>query len=127
MDYARTELERVLYAAAEMHDCDVTLRVISESPRADSDAELRDLIGSVARGSRSVDTVVPEQEFGWSEDVTYLMERVQGNGGLASYLLVGADHPTGHHTPTFDVDERSLGVGVEVIAETIAEIGRRRP
>ncbi|SDX70091.1 amidohydrolase [Halopenitus persicus] len=127
MEYARTELERVLYAAAEMHDCDVTLRVISESPRADSDPELRELIGAVARGIPSVDTVVPEQEFGWSEDVTYLMERVQENGGLASYLLVGTDHPTDHHTPTFDVDERSLDVGVEVIAETIAEIGRRRP
>jgi len=33
MEYTRTELERVCYAAAEMHDCDVTPRVISESPR----------------------------------------------------------------------------------------------
>ncbi|SEH47290.1 aminobenzoyl-glutamate utilization protein A [Halopenitus malekzadehii] len=127
MEYTRTELERVLYAAAEMHDCDVTLRVISESPRIDSDPELRDLIGAVARGITSVDTVVPEREFGGSEDVTYLMERVQANGGLAAYLLVGTDHPTDHHTPTFDVDERSLDIGVEVIAEAASEIARRRP
>ncbi|WP_394739666.1 amidohydrolase [Natronococcus roseus] len=125
MEYMRTELERVLYAAAEMHDCDVTPRVISESPRADSHPALRDLIGSVAREVEGVERVVPSTEFGVSEDVTYLMNRVQDHGGLASYLLVGTDHPTNHHTPTFDVDERSLEIGVGVLSETITELSRR--
>ncbi|ELY53504.1 amidohydrolase [Natronococcus amylolyticus DSM 10524] len=125
MEYMRTELERVLYAAAEMHDCDVTPRVISESPRADSHPALRELIGSVAREVEGVDRVVPSTEFGVSEDVTYLMNRVQDRGGLASYLLVGTDHPTNHHTPTFDVDERSLEIGVGVLSETITELSRR--
>ncbi|MFC6614061.1 amidohydrolase [Halopenitus salinus] len=127
MEYARTELERVFYAAAEMHDCDVTQRMMSESPRIDSDPELRDLIGSVASTVPWVDTVISEQEFGASEDVTFLMERVQENGGLASYLIVGADHPTNHHTPTFDVDERCLEIGVDVVSSAIEEISRRRP
>ncbi|WP_293026703.1 amidohydrolase [Natronococcus sp.] len=125
MEYMRTELERVLYAAAEMHDCDVTPRVISESPRADSHPALRELIESVAREVEGVDRVIPSTEFGVSEDVTYLMNRVQNGGELASYLLVGTDHPTNHHTPTFDIDERSLEIGVGVLSETIAELSRR--
>ena len=52
-------------------------------------------------------------------DYTYLMERVQANGGLAAYLLVGTDHPTDHHTPTFDVDERSLAIGVDVLSRAV--------
>ncbi|AEH39194.1 amidohydrolase [Halopiger xanaduensis] len=125
MEYMRTELERVCYAAAEMHDCDVTLRVTSESPRADSHPALRDLIERTARGVAGVERVVPTTEFGVSEDVTYLMNRVQDSGGLASYLLVGTDHPTNHHTPTFDIDEQSLEIGVDVLTETAVELSQR--
>ncbi|SEH15921.1 aminobenzoyl-glutamate utilization protein A [Natronorubrum sediminis] len=126
MEYTRTELERVCYAAAEMHDCDVTPRVISESPSVDSDPELRDLVGSVARRTDGVDRVVDTAELGASEDATYLMERVQESGGLATYVLVGTDHPTNHQTPTFDVDEESLEIGVSVLTEAALECERHR-
>ncbi|ELY57897.1 amidohydrolase [Natronococcus jeotgali] len=125
MEYMRTELERVCYAAAEMHDCDVTPRVVSESPRADSHPALRELVEGVARDVDGVDRVIPSTEFGVSEDVTYLMNRVQDRGGLASYLLVGTDHPTNHHTPTFDIDEDSLEIGAAVLSRTILELSRR--
>ncbi|WP_226039172.1 amidohydrolase [Natrinema sp. DC36] len=127
MEYTRTELERVCYAAAEMHDCDVTPRMISESPRVDSHPALRDLVGNVAWEIEGVDRVIPSEEFGVSEDVTYLMQRVQDEGGLASYVLVGTDHPTSHHTPTFDIDEESLEIGVTLLTETATELSRRRP
>jgi aminobenzoyl-glutamate utilization protein A len=55
------------------------------------------------------------------------MERVQEDGGLATYLVVGTDHPTSHHTPTFDVDERSLPVGVEVLTGAIEAVAEGRP
>ncbi len=127
MEYTRTELERVLYAAAEMHDCDVTPRVISESPSVESDPTLRDLVGEVARATQYVHEVVETAAFNASEDATYLMERVQNDGGLASYVLVGTDHPTNHQTPTFDVDEASLEIGVAVLTDAVLECGRRRP
>jgi len=55
------------------------------------------------------------------------MERVQDEGGLATYMIVGTDHPTSHHTPTFDVDEASLQHGVDVLVGTIRELERRHP
>jgi len=74
-----------------------------------------------------VERVVPSYELGVSEDATYLMQRVQDDGGLASYVLVGTDHPTNHHTPTFDVDERSLDIGVSLLTETALQLSRQRP
>ena len=124
-EYAKTEFERTVYAAAEMHDCDAHFRVVSESPRADSDPELRDFVADVARGVEGVETVTPAADFGASEDATFLMQRVQASGGQATYLIVGTDHPTSHHTPTFDVDESSIGVGVDVLTETVRRLGRR--
>jgi aminobenzoyl-glutamate utilization protein A len=50
------------------------------------------------------------------------MDRVQAHGGTATFVGIGTDHPGGHHTPTFDVDERTLGIGVDVLVETIARL-----
>ena len=117
MEYVKGELRRTLRAAASMHGCTVDVDVVSESPRADSSPELVEYVADVARGVPGVDEVVPTADFGASEDATFLMQRVQDSGGLATYLIVGTDHPTGHHTPTFDVDERSLETGVSVLSE----------
>ncbi|WP_134668284.1 amidohydrolase [Halorussus marinus] len=122
MEYAKGRLTETVETAAEMHGCEATVEVVSESPRADSDPELVDVVADAARGVEGVDTVVPTADFGASEDATFLMERVQEAGGLASYLIVGTDHPTSHHTETFDVDERSLATGVEVLTESIRSV-----
>jgi len=53
MTYARTELERILYAAAELHDCDVAPHVISESPCVDSHPALRERSSGTWRGTSS--------------------------------------------------------------------------
>jgi len=65
--------------------------------------------------------------LGGSEDATYLMQRVQDNGGLAGYVCVGTDHPGGHHTPAFDVDEDSLDVGVDTLTDAIRGVAADRP
>ena len=121
-EYAKDQLRRVFETAAEMHSCDVEFDVVSESPRADSDPELVEVVADAARRVEGVERVVPTADFGASEDATFLMERVQEDGGLASYLIVGTDHPTSHHTPTFDVDERSLDHGVAVLTDSILAV-----
>ncbi|WP_339102630.1 amidohydrolase [Haloterrigena salinisoli] len=127
MEYTRDRLERTVRNAAEMHGCRAEFDVVSESPRADSDPELQSLVSEVAGEVRGIDRVVPAADFGASEDATFLMERVQKDGGLATYMIVGTDHPTSHHTPTFDVDERSLEHGVDVLVGSIRELERRHP
>ncbi|ELY98740.1 amidohydrolase [Natrialba aegyptia] len=127
MEFMKDRLERTVKSAATMHDCRAEVEVVSESPRADSDPELQALVSEVADGASGIERVLPAADFGASEDATYLMERVQRDGGLATYLIVGTDHPTSHHTPTFDVDEASLEHGVDVLVETIRELESRHP
>ncbi|MFB6270347.1 MAG: amidohydrolase [Halobacterium sp.] len=122
MEYTRDELRRVFEAAADMHDCTVDFDVVSESPRADSDPELAALVADTADRDDRVDSVLQHADFGASEDATFLMQAVQEQGGLATYAIVGTDHPTAHHTPTFDVDERSLPIAVDVLAESIERV-----
>ncbi|MFB6308477.1 MAG: amidohydrolase [Haloarculaceae archaeon] len=122
MEYMRERADTVLEHAAGMHDCEVTVSTGAEAPGAESDDGLVDRVYDVAGQVDGVRNRRRRADLGGSEDVTYLMRRVQEQGGLAAFVGVGTDHPGGHHTPTFDVDERSLAIGVDVLAGTIERL-----
>ena len=124
-DYAYGKAERVLESAATMHECEVDVETRGEAPSAESDQELVDVVAEVARDVSGVTNLLERDELGGSEDATYFMQRVQDNGGFASYVGVGTDHPGGHHTSIFDVDEESIEIGVDVLAGSILELSKR--
>jgi aminobenzoyl-glutamate utilization protein A len=126
MEYMRDRADRVLDAAATMHDCEVETTPLGEAPGAESDDEIVDVVEAIAGETAGVDSVVRRDDLGGSEDATYLMRRVQEGGGHAGYACVGTDHPGGHHTATFDVDEESLAIGVDVLTGTLRELARQR-
>ncbi|MFP8953912.1 amidohydrolase [Natrialbaceae archaeon A-arb3/5] len=126
MEYMRSNARRVLESAAEMHDCELEIDIGAEAPSATSDADLVSIVADVAGETAGVERVLERDELGGSEDATFLMQAVQENGGSACYVGVGTDHPGGHHTSTFDVDEASIGHGVDVLAGAIERIGRDR-
>ena len=122
MEYTRDRAEQVIRSAAEMHDCTVDIERGSEAPSATSDEAVVDVVADVAGEHGLVDSLVERGELGASEDATYLMRRVQDNGGIASFVGIGTDHPGGHHTATFDVDERSLEIGVDVLSDSLERL-----
>lgn len=119
LDYMTESADRVLRSAADMHECSLSTAVGGRAPRVDSDDSLRRLVDDVAQEVEGVETVRPSAELGVSEDVTYLMQRVIDDGGDATFVIVGTDHPSGHHTPRFDVDETSLEIGIDVLTRSI--------
>jgi aminobenzoyl-glutamate utilization protein A len=127
MEYMTDHAERVVRAAGEMHACEVECESVASAPSAVSDPDLADVVGAVASTVDGVDSVVPAAALGGSEDATFLMRHVQERGGKAAYVVVGTDHPTGHHTPRFDVDEDSIGIGVETLAGAIERAAADRP
>ncbi|WP_459194912.1 amidohydrolase [Halosimplex sp. J119] len=127
MEYMRDRAYSVLEGAAEMYECDVEITSEGEAPGAESDDVVVDVIETIAGRTDGVDSVVRNDDLGGSEDATYLMRRVQENGGKAAYVGIGTDHPGGHHTATFDVDEESLSIGVDTLTETVRALARDRP
>ncbi|MFC3478523.1 amidohydrolase [Halobacterium litoreum] len=127
MHYMKRKAERVLHSAADMHECEVELSTEGEAPSAESDQALVDAFAAEAGGHPDVDSVVERDSLGGSEDATYLMQRVQQTGGLACYVCVGTDHPGGHHTSTFDVDEGSLWPAVDALSGAIRSVATDRP
>ncbi len=126
-DHVFDRAEDVFEGAAISHDCSVDVFVEGDAPSAESDAELVEIVQDAAQAHPDVERATRRGEIGGSEDATFLMQRVQQNDGLATYLAVGTDHPGGHHTSTFDVDEASLELGVDVVSDAIERVGRERP
>jgi aminobenzoyl-glutamate utilization protein A len=127
MEYTRERAERVLDNAAGMHGCSVEISTVGSAPSATSDQALVDVVHGVATGMEDVDTPTERDDLGGSEDATYLMREVQQNGGRAAYVCIGTDHPGGHHTATFDVDEKSIDIGVEALTDSILGIAAQEP
>jgi len=126
MEYMWDRAERVLDGAATMHDCEVDIELRGDAPSGHSDAALVGVVDRVARRTDGVDTVLEGDSLGGSEDATYLMRRVQEHGGEAAYVGVGTDHPGGHHTPTFDVAERDIAVGIDLLAGVVGDLAGER-
>ncbi|SFR42379.1 amidohydrolase [Halogeometricum limi] len=127
MEYMQEKARRVVRSAAEMHGCEVDISTEGEAPSARSDDALVDVVSAVAGANDGVTSLVERDSLGGSEDATYLMQEVQANGGLAAYVGVGTDHPGGHHTRTFDVDEDTIGLGIEVLSQSILDVASSRP
>ncbi|RJX42771.1 amidohydrolase [Halonotius aquaticus] len=127
MEYMWDHAEDVLAGAARMHNCEVDIERLGDAPSAHSDAAVVEVVDRVARQMTGVDTVVEYDSLGGSEDATYLMQRVHQRGGLAAYVGVGTDHPGGHHTPTFDVQERDIAVGIDLLAGVITDLAADFP
>jgi len=114
--------DRVLAGAARMHDCEVKTETVGKAPSADSDDLLADRVYGVIDGMKRVTSPVRRTDFGTGEDAAWLMNVAGDAGGRATHVIIGTDHPTGHHTPAFDVDERGIDIGVEVLARAAATV-----
>ncbi len=126
-DFMLERARDVIGGAAEMHDVAADMEIKSDAPSATSSDDLVDLVQDVTRSHPDVTRSVRNDDLGGSEDATFLMQHVQDNGGLATYVCVGTDHPGGHHSETFDVDEDSLTIAVDVLTASIENAAEARP
>jgi len=121
-DYVYAYAQRILEAAAAMHDCTLEIRAMGGAQSASSDPELAARVERIARELGGFTFSEPEPSGG-SEDYTYMMTRVQERGGLATNIGLGADlGGFGHHTAEFDVDERALAKAVELLSAVALDL-----
>ena len=50
------------------------------------------------------------------------MARVQAHGGKAAYMCIGSDIAAPHHNDSFNIDERSLFIGLKLYLAVLWEI-----
>jgi aminobenzoyl-glutamate utilization protein A len=121
-DYVYAEAVRVVQAAAAMQGVGVTIDVVGGAAGCATDPALAGRVRRVAERQRLFSEVLDAGNIGGSEDCTYLMERVQKNGGQAAYVMIGAKLAAGHHDSRFDFDEEALVPAMALLAGVAADL-----
>ncbi|WP_435156344.1 amidohydrolase [Haladaptatus sp. DFWS20] len=121
-EYMMQKSKRIVTHSAEMHEVSFDIETYGKTTTFESDEEMMTAVFDSAGTVDTVTNVSKRERFGASEDASYLIQRVQKQGGKATYIGIGSDHPDGHHTPHFDIDETSIRIAVDVLLETITAL-----
>ncbi|MFC2030877.1 amidohydrolase [Chloroflexota bacterium] len=121
-DYVYGRAVEILEGAAAMQGCDLEITAMGSAQSATGDAELARRVEEIAAEMGGF-SLRPLEEGGGSEDLTYMMNWVQEQGGLATAIGLGADlGGWGHHTSEFDFDERALKMAVRLQAMIVLDL-----
>ena len=115
--YMSDKAMEVIRGAAAMYDLGVDIKPAAIALSATNSSDLVEQATNLARTLSGVTEVVPEADFGASEDVTLMIERVQARGGKAMFALFGTPTAGGHHNAAFDVDENVMNNAAEFMVK----------
>lgn len=120
--YVREYALRILKNAAEMHDCTVEYNEVgaAESISSDEDFALQLKNAWLNNGFAVAENTM--MTLGGSEDFSYMMNRVQKNGGKALFFRTLTDCYAGSHNRRFDFDESFLENGVKLFCTAVYEL-----
>ena len=121
-DFIYAESVRILQAAAAMYDVSVKIAEMGGAASGVSDDVLVEQMRQYAEKSKLFTELCDVTDIGGSEDCTYLMDRVQKQGGKASYIMIGTELAAGHHNSRFDFDEAAIGSAVKFMSGAVAEM-----
>lgn len=121
-DYMRTQAERIIAAAAMTWDVKHRIELVGGAKSGESSSGLVALVGQAASQMPAFDEVRLMSSFGASEDFADFMSAVQSSGGQGTYIQVGADLSSGHHTNFFNFDEISMLHAVQLLLRVVQSL-----
>ena len=118
-DYVSNYALRILENAAAMHGCTVEYKVMGAAESLTSDAALAERMAKVWKdcGFPVSDTLM--MSLSGSEDYSYMMNRVQQQGGQALFFRAMCGCSAGSHNRRFDFDEVFLENGVKLFCTAV--------
>ncbi len=112
----------VFEAAARQFGTEVSAEMVGRASAADSDLQLAERVQRAASAMPGWSSVERQRAgYSASDDAATWMNRVQAQGGQATFIGLGTPVGTGHHSPTFEIDESVIAQGVELLVRTVLE------
>lgn len=123
IDFLNKRANEVIKASAMMYDVEFTSEVVGGAPAYILKDEtlinnFKDYIEEL--GAEYKIQLYPS--LGASEDIAYMMNYVEENGGRSLHMIFGSDLTAGHHNDKFDFDEETLYNAVDILEELILYI-----
>ena len=116
-DYVTDRVRQVIKGSAETWGVVAEQRLIGRAPIAPQSGTLANVIKDCAGGMPELTEARDWVESRVAEDGNVFLAEVAKTGGHGAFIIVGSDIKGGHHTPSFDIDERSLALGVSLLSK----------
>ncbi|GHS88459.1 aminobenzoyl-glutamate utilization protein A [Synergistales bacterium] len=123
-DYVYKRACEVISGAAAIYETEVKITKEGSGTSADGDVALAEKVGAVLRASGLFSSVLNDVPAAGSEDATWMMRRVQEQGGQALYMALGSDITAPHHNGAFDLDESAMINGVRALDAIVGELSK---
>lgn len=120
--YARKRVFDILDGAVKAYDMDYTYDDLGEIPAAASDDAMMEVIQRAAAKEPWFKKIFFEGNVGGTDDASVMMNKVQANGGIATYVGIGTDTTNTLHNAEFDLDEEAIPASINMLVEAIEEI-----
>ena len=117
--YMYEEAVRIIQAAAAMHDVEASVQFMGQGLGSKCDSEWIQIVKDACENNSDVKKIYDVLPLKASEDASYMIDHVQKNGGLATYMIFPSPLPAGHHHPQFDIDEEAIRTAVSVYIDAI--------
>ena len=121
-DYVVAYAKNVIEAAAKMHGCTYEMRVMGGAQSLTSDKAMIDHVRAAAEKVGLTVSAADSPQNGGSEDYSYMMTRVQEQGGIATFMRVHSKCSAPAHNRRFDLDEIAIPNGVKAFCATAYDI-----
>lgn len=114
----RDKVEKVIEGSAKAFDVKYKIVEAGSAPAYNSyDKEFVGQVGAYLEENDFKTDVA--RTLGGSEDVTYMMNEVENNGGKAIHFMFGTTLAAAHHNSKFDYEEDSLELAVNALKKTV--------
>lgn len=122
-EFVKSQAEAVIAGSAQMYGVEYEIQTVGEAISAEGSRELASVLHACAEESPYIlKSVLEDNSPAGSEDATFFIERVQKNGGQATYCVFGTELAAGHHNEKFDINEKTLMSAVHVLFESIKKL-----
>lgn len=120
IDLLNIRTKEVIKGAASMYDLEYHIEEVGGAPAYNNvDEELVNNFKNLIESKDKDYKIELNPILGASEDVAYMMNFVEENGGKAIHMIYGSDLSAGHHNDRFDFDEKVLIRAYDIIVELI--------
>ena len=120
--YARKRVFDVLEGAARSYDLDYTVDDLGEIPAAQSDEAMMEVVQRAAEKVPWFTKIYFDGSIGGTDDASVMMNKVQENGGTATYAGIGTDTTQPVHNAEFDLDEDAIPAAIDMLVHAVEEL-----
>ncbi len=121
-DYATDRVRQVIKGSAETWGVVAEQRLIGRAPISSQSETLAKVIKDCAEGIPELTEARDWVESRVAEDGNVFLAEVAKTGGHGAFIIIGSDMAGGHHTSSFDIDERSLAIGVSLLSKVCLQL-----